>query len=155
MNKLNNQLEIKRITGPLVDENGQAYIKKGYALHIAGKGFLSLTPGEGAYVPCGGRAALQCIIDDGGLLDYSEVTFHKPLELIYPAMIEGMEEGVLKPYSLYTQHKNDPIGTELVHDVAAPGIGRITYVIAHIDKSGVYGVMTENTVRELTIADVI
>lgn len=49
---------------------------------------------------------------------------------------------------------NDLRGRRKSFDVAAPGTGRISYVITKVDESGVWGRMIENTVRELTAADV-
>lgn len=41
-------------------------------------------------------------------------------------------------------------GDTIVHDVAAPGIGRVYYVVTHKDDAGTWGVMVRSTVRELT-----
>jgi hypothetical protein len=41
-------------------------------------------------------------------------------------------------------------GDVVRHDVAAPGIGHITYRIVRCDEQGAWGVVIDNTVRDLT-----
>ena len=80
------------------------------------------------------------------------------IENIYPAKVYRYDENdkpVEVDYELFQLHKNDPVGTLLFHDVAAPGTGTITKKITKIDKTGVYGITIKSTVRELTLADVI
>ncbi len=47
------------------------------------------------------------------------------------------------------------VGSEVKHVVAAPGIGHRLYIVTRIDSECAYGACFEDTVRELTIADVI
>lgn len=42
---------------------GTSY-RKGFAIYVDDKGFLSLD-GKNVYIPCGGRRALQSLIDGG------------------------------------------------------------------------------------------
>ena len=73
---------------------------------------------------------------------------------IYPARVSkflpnGELDPAGKPYDLYENHKNDPVGTILHHEAGAPGIGYCREMITRIDKTGVYGVQIENTMRIL------
>lgn len=45
-------------------------------------------------------------------------------------------------------------GDVVQYEVAAPGRGRITYRITRTDEQGAWGVMTANTVREMTAEEV-
>ena len=47
------------------------------------------------------------------------------------------------------------VGEMVTCSVAAPGIGQNTYMVTRIDEGGVWAVLIESNVRELTIADVI
>lgn len=49
---------------------------------------------------------------------------------------------------------NDLRGRRKTFDIAAPGTGRISYVITKVDESGVWGRLIETTARELTAAEV-
>ena len=69
---------------------------------------------------------------------------------IYPKYVQGFDENnkeIKKLYSLYKQHKNDPLGTQLYHDVGAPGIGHSEEVITKITDEAIYGVEIFNNVR--------
>lgn len=76
-------------------------------------------------------------------------------ELVYPPKVWADNSEGSKPYELYEKHKNDPVGTILVAFAGAPGIGRISHMITRVDKTGVYGVMIENTMQMLDPEDVI
>lgn len=82
--ELNRKLEIKSVGGLKFRINSKivAVMKEGcHSLFIEGLGYLYfLTDKEPIpYVPCGGKKALQSIIDNGGLLDYSEIRFTNPI----------------------------------------------------------------------------
>lgn len=85
--QINEKLQIVNIKGkkfkadPKVVQNGYYYYSKNiYAFYVAGLGYLAFqddpyTP----YCPCGGRKALQSIIDAGGMLEYSTITWIQEL----------------------------------------------------------------------------
>jgi len=50
------------------------------------------------------------------------------------------------------QHRQ--VGDLVVHSVAAPGTGLVTYRITRLDNEGAWGVVVNNSVRDLTRADV-
>lgn len=55
----------------------------GWGLYIEGKGFLKFKHDTTSYVPyspCGGRKALESILEAGGLLNYNEIEFIKPVK---------------------------------------------------------------------------
>ena len=45
------------------------------------------------------------------------------------------------------------VGETIVESVAAPGIGKVSWKVTRVDRRGVWGVVTKNTVREMTAAD--
>ena len=47
------------------------------------------------------------------------------------------------------------VGDEISMFAAAPGTGRMVYKITRMDESGVFGVITENTMRDLHPSEVI
>jgi len=47
------------------------------------------------------------------------------------------------------------VGEEVTHSASAPGTGKVTYRITRIDEEGAWGFVIANSVRELTVAEVI
>lgn len=87
MNKeeITSQLQIKKVNGLKFGTN-KAYCKpNGYALYHIELGFVGLGNRNEEYninlpyLPCGGRSALKEIIEAGGLTNYNEVVWIKPL----------------------------------------------------------------------------
>lgn len=77
---------------------------------------------------------------------------------IHPAKVYRHEDEEAKeiPNPCYEQAKQSrSIGDEICIHVSAPGTGHILYSITHIDEHGIYGVIVENTVRELTADEVV
>lgn len=77
-------LDVKRIDGLkwLSKDNKGYYMEKGFALYNQGLGYLKFKTDktEVPYIPCGGKKALQDIIDAGGLTHYNDVEWLKPIE---------------------------------------------------------------------------
>ena len=87
MNKeeITSKLQIKNINGLKFGNNKAYCMPKGYALYHAELGFIGLGNRNEEYnidlpyLPCGGRRALKEIIQAGGLTNYNEVIWIKPL----------------------------------------------------------------------------
>jgi len=47
------------------------------------------------------------------------------------------------------------VGEKFAVEAGAPGCGRIVYRIVRVDRDGAWGFVLSNTMRELTLADVI
>lgn len=78
---LNKRLQIVRLDDlkfPM--PNGYAQ-QRGHGFYIAGKGFIKFKCDDTfvPYAPCGGKAALQSIIDDGGFIEYDSLEFIQPI----------------------------------------------------------------------------
>ena len=52
------------------------------------------------------------------------------------------------------ERMSDLVGRRMVFDAGSPGTGRVVYNVTRIDNDGIWATMIENTVRELTAADV-
>lgn len=77
---LNNRLQIVRLDDiKFPTPNGYAQ-QRGWGFYIAGKGFIKFKADQSfvPYAPCGGKSALQSIIDDGGFLEYDSLEFILP-----------------------------------------------------------------------------
>ncbi len=81
------------------------------------------------------------------------------------AIAKPVDEGLVEPRTIYCQltaEEGEPnphfrdfaVGEIVRYGVAAPGIGSIAYRITRIDAEGAWGQVVENTVRELTAAEV-
>ena len=52
----------------------------GYTFYHADLGYITLDNDDYPYIPCGGKKALQKILSDGGLLDYTNVKWLQPMQ---------------------------------------------------------------------------
>ena len=81
--QLNSQLQIVRLDGlqfkaPIGVANAQ-----GWGFYIEGKGYLKFKSDGNSFVPyapCGGRKALESILEAGGLLNYNGIEFINPVK---------------------------------------------------------------------------
>lgn len=76
--QLNKALEIVRLDGVQFNTpNGVAKIY-GYGFYVVGKGYLQFNTDVIPYTPCGGKEALESIVQAGGFLNYNNITFVQP-----------------------------------------------------------------------------
>lgn len=78
---LNERLQIVRLNDFKFDTpKGRATVR-GWGLLIPGKGFVKFKCDADAllYAPCGGRKALESIINDGGFISYDDIEFVNPV----------------------------------------------------------------------------
>lgn len=60
------------------------------------------------------------------------------------------------PYDLYIDAvQNKKVGDKTFATAGGPGVGHVIHQITRIDKTGVYAIEIENTIRELTIEEVM
>lgn len=113
----------------------------------AGAFFGGLPKGEARRVRKGLRAAGRAELA-GAVRDTGEI-------LLYPTHVYRFDgaRSVRVPYDLYVDHKNDPTGTKLVHHVAAPGYGHVTYEVTRVNGAGVWGRVVENRSGVFTSAE--
>lgn len=82
----------------------------------------------------------------------------KSEELIHSSIVYRHEgDGCIPvPNDLYTEGmKKLSVGQVLRQHVCTPGTGYIEYRITRLDETGIYGIEIENTIRELTVSEVI
>jgi hypothetical protein len=74
---------------------------------------------------------------------------------IYPRYVWADNAEGKKEYDIYHQYKDKPIGTRTYADAGAPGVGHIIHEITHIDATGIYGFVVENTMRMMDPSECI
>lgn len=81
--EINSQLRIKSTKGFRFGNDKVQFETSGLSLYHSTLGFISFSKDKYGinlpYIPQGGRKALKKILDDGGLLNYENVEFSKPL----------------------------------------------------------------------------
>lgn len=80
--QLNAQLQIVRLDGLQFKAPIGVASTRGWGLYIEGKGYLKFKsdPAFVPYAPCGGRKALESILEAGGLLNYNSMEFINPIK---------------------------------------------------------------------------
>lgn len=78
---LNERLQIVRLNDFKFDTPKGCATVRGWGLLIPGKGFVKFKCDDDAllYAPCGGRKALESIINDGGFISYDDIEFVNPV----------------------------------------------------------------------------
>lgn len=84
---MNNELKIKSLKGLRFGNSKIQYERKGFALYHPDLGFLSFGEKDKygfykIYSPEGGRKVLEKIISEGGLTDYNNIVWVKPISKI-------------------------------------------------------------------------
>lgn len=80
--QLNAQLQIVRLDGLRFKAPIGVAMAHGWGFYIEGKGYLKFKSDSTVFVPyspVGGRAALESILEAGGLLNYNNIEFIKPI----------------------------------------------------------------------------
>lgn len=80
--QLNAQLQIVRLDGLQFKAPIGLANAHGWGFYIEGKGYLKFksdTTSFVPYAPCGGRKALESIMETGGLLNYNSIEFINPV----------------------------------------------------------------------------
>lgn len=75
--EINSKLQIVNVTGKrFVAISGSYRVGKGYAFYVPELGYLTFKDSPHVpYIPCGGLATLQSILDTGGMVNYDTITF--------------------------------------------------------------------------------
>ena len=72
-------MEIKRLKNTKFGTNKIARVVTGWALYEAGKGWIAFSHDQFGilvpYVPCGGKKALQSILDAGGFVSFDGIEY--------------------------------------------------------------------------------
>lgn len=82
--------------------------------------------------------------------EHMEKRIYPPTCWSYNGPDGPMDEPVEKPYECYLHTvATKKVGDTLCAYAGAPGTGRVVHRITRIDETGVYGIVIENTIREL------
>jgi hypothetical protein len=80
--EINSKLEIVRLTGRLIftsKSNGiRRYAPSGFTFYVAGRGYVGFIDRSVPYFPCGGRYALESILEQGGFNSFDGMHFVNP-----------------------------------------------------------------------------
>ena len=68
---------IKRLKGVKFGTDRIARVVTGYALYEEGKGYIAFS--SDTYIPCGGKRALQSILDAGGFCSFDGMEYVQEL----------------------------------------------------------------------------
>ena len=74
-------MEIKRLKNTKFGTNKIGRVVTGWALYEAGKGWIAFSNGRDQfgilvpYIPCGGKKALQSILDAGGFVSFDGMEY--------------------------------------------------------------------------------
>jgi hypothetical protein len=81
--EINSKLEIIRLTGRLIftspTKKNERYAPEGFCFHVANKGYIGFIEDKPVpYIPCGGRYALESILEQGGFNSFDGIHFVNP-----------------------------------------------------------------------------
>ena len=78
--QINASLQIVKLKKQKFRTTNGYYQPEGYTLYHPDLGYITLDNDDYPYIPCGGKKALQEILNAGGLLDYTNVKWLQPMQ---------------------------------------------------------------------------
>lgn len=72
-------MQIKRLRNTHFGTKKISRVVTGWALYEPGKGWVAFSADRDAYIPCGGKRALQSILDAGGFCSFEGMEYVQEL----------------------------------------------------------------------------